>query len=537
MVYLVSPGVPRLALPGVYNLGFLQFWAGICLCSSLVTILGFQEPIILLICFSVLVLILLSLVFIPARCRVLSWTRLPRFRRGMVTVLLMVALLGPLLSQIPFLTLWNQRSACPPAVLEEISRYDSGVVLGGRVMQNGTYRLAVVTSVENPQGVRLWAATPWVGEITARKQESRITSPAKGGSIFMRIRMACSSLIRRSFSGADTPEAGVSRLRAQDFLAAVLLGDRSRVHPELELLFRQAGVLHVLALSGFHLGLLSSLLLRLGRGFAQRSLFCSRLISLCMMILVGGFCFIALPGPGLFRAGLMFVLTELWFFLRIPIPGDGVFFISMGVLLVLNPWFLLDWGFYLSFLALWGIIKFQAVASRLLVRISGRHLAGYLAPGLSAVWWTIPFFLAVGGEISLNGIILSPILGILLGVWIYGGLLVLLTAWALPMPSWFMVLFSRLEEVTETVLLRGRLIPPVNLEGWPLRVIVGVMWLGCTLLLWNRQSWYPRHQYDSIQLTPGAFTIHPRAGTVHEKAIRSKLHGGSRSEAEDCGSP
>lgn len=140
-----------------------------------------------------------------------------------------------------------------------------------------------------------------------------------------------------------------------DLLAALTLGDKSGLSRELRALYAGTGTSHILALSGMHLGflvvVLNFLLLRYARSRMGKGMGAAAAI-----LLVWGYTFLAGIPPSLVRAATMYslmLLGSLW-----GRSGFSVNSLAATALLMLcvDPLWLYDVGFQLSFLAMLGIL-------------------------------------------------------------------------------------------------------------------------------------------------------------------------------------
>ncbi len=150
-----------------------------------------------------------------------------------------------------------------------------------------------------------------------------------------------------------------ARLRAADLepdvrgvLAAVLMGDRTLVTSEVERAFRDAGTLHVMAVSGLHVGIVGSLIYwpLVFLGMRRRTALAVLLVALPLYAaLCGG-------RPSVVRAVLMAAFVV--FALRRGLFGEALNGLGLAAILLLawSPWNALDVGFQLSFAATLAIV-------------------------------------------------------------------------------------------------------------------------------------------------------------------------------------
>lgn len=136
------------------------------------------------------------------------------------------------------------------------------------------------------------------------------------------------------------------------FLNGVLLGAKEEITPEDREVYLRAGVMHLFAVSGLHVGFLLSFFLILAR-FLRLSR--GPTFVLITFGLLGYAALVGLP-PSVIRAAVMGIVgvgAYLWQQQKNTLTA---FALAAFVVLVFNPWALLEPGFQLSFAATWGII-------------------------------------------------------------------------------------------------------------------------------------------------------------------------------------
>lgn len=137
---------------------------------------------------------------------------------------------------------------------------------------------------------------------------------------------------------------------------ALLLGDKSKLSGETRESFGNAGAMHVLAISGLHVGIIMYLLFFALKGASR---WISRNVAV-IITLVFLWCFAGITGwsPSVVRATLMFSLLLIGQQLgRSNNPMNTLFFSGFLILLI-NPMSLFDIGFQLSYGAMFGIYLF-----------------------------------------------------------------------------------------------------------------------------------------------------------------------------------
>jgi len=141
-------------------------------------------------------------------------------------------------------------------------------------------------------------------------------------------------------------------------LSALLLGIRRKIDPELKAAYSAAGVTHILAVSGMHVGLIFGFLV-FSLGWVRRWKVGSWLFS---VLIIGFLWFYALVtglSPSVLRAVTVFSVMQLNDLLRKPpLAINGLCFATL-VLLFSDPNLVFDVGYQLSFAAVYGIVSFE----------------------------------------------------------------------------------------------------------------------------------------------------------------------------------
>jgi competence protein ComEC len=168
--------------------------------------------------------------------------------------------------------------------------------------------------------------------------------------------------------------------RDRDVAEAMLLGVKTKIDFETLSAYSALGAIHILSVSGLHVGLLyMGLSLLLGFLLKRRPAGPYVFFGLMMALLwcYAGICGFSLP---VLRSAWMFsVILFAKTFLRRQESLNTLAF-SAFVLLFLHPASLFDAGFQLSYLAVWGLIAFQQRWASLL------HFSGWLRWPLTQIW-------------------------------------------------------------------------------------------------------------------------------------------------------
>lgn len=236
-------------------------------------------------------------------------------------------------------------------------------------------------------------------------------------------------------------------------LAAMLLGERTFLSEETQSLYKAAGALHVIAVSGLHISLLGLGLYRLLRRIFAAQAPAAVISVLCMAAYV----FLVGNPPSAVRAFIMFAMGLLAGYWKRTLDTPTALSLSAAIILMGNPFYIGQSSFLLSFLAILAISVFQPALKECLALINPyhfplsrlldsrrawglRHLDPQKVPGgchvllkkvgnglLSSfsVWIvTLPVQLFFFSEVSLFGIffnlLIIPLMGVILLLGIAG---------------------------------------------------------------------------------------------------------------------
>ncbi len=222
-------------------------------------------------------------------------------------------------------------------------------------------------------------------------------------------------------------------------LEAVMLGERAPVPFEIRDRFRAVGVIHVLVVSGLHVGFIWLI------GNFIFSPFPLRVRHALIIPLVAGYVLLTGASTATVRAGVMAGVYSLAFVFNQPRNSHTALAASALLLLLFNPLALFTAGFQLSFLIVLAIITLTPPLARGL-RFLPRWLRLVIAVPLAAQLGAIPLVAAHFGFISLPAlaanIVVIPLAGLMVGLGFAAGLLGLIAgplAWLINYPNRFLI--------------------------------------------------------------------------------------------------
>ena len=134
-------------------------------------------------------------------------------------------------------------------------------------------------------------------------------------------------------------------------LKKLILADSKSIKVDLNELYSETGISHLLAISGLHImiiiSLLNNILSRLGLGYNIK-------FAITSLFLISYGYILGFP-PSVSRAMLMYFILIVSEYLEIKISNKSIVLFAAVILLVINPHWLFDIGFQLSFGAVIGI--------------------------------------------------------------------------------------------------------------------------------------------------------------------------------------
>ncbi len=207
---------------------------------------------------------------------------------------------------------------------------------------------------------------------------------------------------------------------------ALLLGQRQEVSRELIEDYTKAGAIHILAISGLHVGIILWLLTLVLKPLDY--LKNGKTLKLIIAIVsLWTFAFIAGLSPSVVRAVTMFTAVAVSLFGKRKSNIFNNLIISMFFLLLIHPIYLFDVGFQLSYLAVFFIVWLQPIIYRLwipkfkVINYFWELFTVSIAAQLGVLPLSLYYFHQFPSLFFVTNLVVIPILGSILGL----GLLVI----------------------------------------------------------------------------------------------------------------
>ena len=141
-------------------------------------------------------------------------------------------------------------------------------------------------------------------------------------------------------------------------LIALTSGNRAYISDELQSSFANSGAIHVLAVSGLHVGIVY-MLLNFVLSFLNKSKRKKVVKSVIIIAIIWLYAFLTGLSPSVTRAALMFSMINIGTTLNRDISFFNILAGAALIMLLFNPLNLFEVGFQLSFIAVAGIVYFQ----------------------------------------------------------------------------------------------------------------------------------------------------------------------------------
>jgi competence protein ComEC len=197
---------------------------------------------------------------------------------------------------------------------------------------------------------------------------------------------------------------------------AIITGERTGITQELKGIFQDAGVMHILAISGLHVGIFTVILLFLFNLIPEKILKKKFKYFIIIGIMLG---YAAMTGfrPSVSRAAIMFAIVLIGRYFNRPYHIYNSLYLSAMIILLCQPLYLYDAGFLLSFLVTFAIVAFAPIIEAKLPFLP-EYLRKIFSVSLSAWLGVLPlsayFFYKVSLISILANIVIVPMIGIII---------------------------------------------------------------------------------------------------------------------------
>ena len=212
-------------------------------------------------------------------------------------------------------------------------------------------------------------------------------------------------------------------------ISALLLGQRQDISKELIKDYQRAGAVHILAVSGLHVGVILLILAFIFKP-VERLKYGKFLKTIIIVFLLWMFAFIAGLSASVVRAVTMFTFLAIGMSFKRKNVVEFSFISSMFFLLLIKPMFLFDVGFQLSYAAVFGILWTQPKMYKIwkprfkIFDFFWQLVTVSIAAQIGILPLSIYYFQQFPGLFLASNLVIIPFLGAIL----IGGVLVIITS-------------------------------------------------------------------------------------------------------------
>ncbi|MCB9250552.1 MAG: ComEC/Rec2 family competence protein [Ignavibacteriales bacterium] len=202
------------------------------------------------------------------------------------------------------------------------------------------------------------------------------------------------------------------------FIKGILLADRSDIDYETKNSFTNTGVIHVLAVSGLHVGFIGIILFLLLGRFNIRLKYILTIFGILLFLVINN------GQPSIFRASTMAVLFLIAKLTGRSTNGFNSIAIAGFIILILNPNELFNPGFLLSFSAVLSILILYPIFAKTINKYQLNSIIKkillFMSVSFAAQIGTLPFTVFYFNKLSLIALFANlfviPVLGIILAI-------------------------------------------------------------------------------------------------------------------------
>ncbi|MCR1025400.1 competence protein ComEC family protein [Cellulophaga baltica] len=220
----------------------------------------------------------------------------------------------------------------------------------------------------------------------------------------------------------------IRKLKEQNFnpenlsvIQALLLGQRNDISEETYDNYKDAGAIHILALSGLHIGILLLILQFLLQPL-ERLPHGKKIKLVVILLFLWSFALLAGLSASIVRAVTMFSFLAYAMFLNRPTNSFNILALSLFFILLIQPNYLFQVGFQMSYAAVFAILWIYPMLQRFwfpknkIVKYFWQLLSVSIAAQLGVLPISLFYFHLFPGLFFVANLLIIPFLGIILGI-------------------------------------------------------------------------------------------------------------------------
>lgn len=286
-------------------------------------------------------------------------------------------------------------------------------------------------------------------------------------------------------------EEDIKGTRERAIAMALILGDTGMIDPDLQDAYAASGAMHILSVSGLHVGIIYAIILFLLRplsGYVWSRWMVAGISLTCLW----AYALITGMSPSVLRAVMMFSFIAV----ARPFGRDSNIYNTLAasafLLLIYDPYLILSVGFQLSYLAVIGIVYLYPMFYRLweptswLVDKLWQSICVSLAAQLATFTLGLYYFHQFPVYFLASNLIVVPLSSLVL---LTGVLMLGVSAFPL-IPQWVGLLLEWLVGLLNTIVLwieqlPGSVVEDIQIDAWQCGMMVAAIWM--IVLLFDRR--------------------------------------------------
>ena len=267
-------------------------------------------------------------------------------------------------------------------------------------------------------------------------------------------------------------------------LSSIVLGRQAvSLDPQIKNDYLKVGLAHILAASGFQVALLLGVTLHLSRLSAPKTRFLLGVIILVFYLGLTGL------QPSIFRAVLMGIGVLIGSVLERKVNPSGSLLLAGTILLIIDPVWIWNLGFQLSFLATLGLIVTAPILDSYLDWLPAKIIPFVSIP-LAAFVWTFPLLLHSFSVISNYSIVVNIITAPLITLISLGGMLSAGLSLIYPPLGSLLASFLALPmHILTTVVGFFAQLPGTQYTVGKLPLVIMIILYGGMVFIWLNKNW------------------------------------------------
>ena len=187
----------------------------------------------------------------------------------------------------------------------------------------------------------------------------------------------------------------IKRLNKNKYLHTFILGDKTYINSDIVKSYQTNGISHLFAISGMHITLLSSIIDKLLKKIKMQEE--KRYIIITIVLLI--YLFLVGLSPSILRGVLFYILFKLNNIKYFYINPINLFFLTVSISLLINPYYIYDVGYQYSYLISFSLLKMSKTLQE------KNYLKSLLKVSLTSFFVSLPITLYNFSQINLLSII------------------------------------------------------------------------------------------------------------------------------------